>query len=204
MCVFFDTSKNATFLWKQHVSPPEIGCRFSVGKNHISIKCKIRRFFIKLLQQATLMAKERAKCPRTSASTQCNDERVSDGRGIQVAQRLEQRMMTIMMLKVTVTVTMIMSRTMMPCDLFQKHGGKVCHALASCGHPGMMMTPEARSLGVLGWASGVGLVGWVGYWVVRCCVVACWVGWWVSWCQKFSILWKKKLKKKKKKQKPKK
>ena len=43
-----------------------------------------------------------------------------------------------------------------------------CHTLASCGNLGMIMTPEARRLGVLligrrvlGWVEGFG-VGWLG------------------------------------------
>ena len=68
---------------------------------------------------------------------------------------------------------------------------------ASCGNPGMLMTPEARKLEVLGWASGVRLGGWFGCWVVGLCWVVWWfgggvgwlvaVGWWMSWCEKFVI-----------------
>ena len=95
----------------------------------------------------------------------------------------------------------------MPCDLSQRtplsRGTEPrCHALASSGSPTMMMTPETRRQGVtlwrlevtqarwwrqrhgglvLGWASGVGLGGWAGCWVVRsvvrCCVVECWFAW---------------------------
>ena len=81
-------------------------------------------------------------------------------------------MMTIMMMMVTVTMMMIMSRMMMmmhacmPCDLFQRtplsKGTEArCHALASFGYPGMMMTPEARRLGVFGWVVGLAGRGWV-------------------------------------------
>ena len=46
---------------------------------------------------------------RALASTpKCFDEKVSDGRGIQVAQWLEPRMMTIMMVKVMVTMMMML------------------------------------------------------------------------------------------------
>ena len=77
--------------------------------------------------------------------------------------------MTIMMM-VTVTVMMIMSRMMMMMHalrsfsedppLFRGTEAR-CHAWASSGNPGMMMTPETRRLGVLGWVGGLG-VGWLG------------------------------------------
>ena len=87
--------------------------------------------------------------------------------------------MTLMVMKVTVTMMMmIMSRMMMHACLaiffIQRHGGKVSR---------MMMTPEARRLGVLGWVSGVGWLGWVGCWVVRWFGVVWWrvgLGGWVA------------------------
>ena len=66
-----------------------------------------------------------------------------------------------------------------------------CHTLASCGNPGIMMTPEARRLGVL--LVGRRVLGWVegfGFWVVGFglglgCVlggsVVGWLGWVVGW-----------------------
>ena len=91
--------------------------------------------------------------------------------------------MTIMM-KVTVTMTMIMSRMMMmhaymPC---QWHGGKVSRF-------GVFWSPwhddDARSTEAWGCWVGRQVLGLVlGGSVVRCCVVECWVGWLGGWSRK--------------------
>ena len=62
--------------------------------------------------------------------------------------------------------------------IIQRHGGKVSRFDVF-----WMMTPEARRLGVLGWASGVGLSGWSGG-SVLCGGVLFWVAGWpvaVGW-----------------------